>query len=103
MKKAEQQNAEEMFLIDLARFSQEFNEYVTNSKLDAKIKKGIELSHKALNKVLVKENVQWIGKQGEPFDKATHDRMEGSSTVVREVLEKGFKIKDKVIDKAKIK
>ena len=64
---------------------------------------GVQLSHKSLDKILEKENVEWIGQPNEPFDAESHQRVEGSSKVVNEVVEKGFKIKGNVIEKAKVK
>lgn len=92
-----------LFLTDLARFSQKYDQFLKDNKFDGDLQVGVELSHKSLDKVLEKEKVEWINQKNGPFDAESHLRVEGSSKVVNEIVEKGFKIKGKVIEKTKVK
>ena len=75
-----------LFLTDLARFSQKYQHFLKQNKLEGDLQTGIELSHKSLDSVLKKERVEWVGEEGTAFDSSLHSRVEGDSPVVKEVV-----------------
>ena len=72
LKKEEQDAVETVFLTDLARFSLKYEEFVKESNMPEDIQTGLELSHKALSKLLSTENVEFIGNTGDYVDPELH-------------------------------
>jgi len=66
---------------------------------------GIQLVADQFNQVLEKQGLEPIGGKGEEFDPYKHECIEvtGQDQIISEVLEKGFKLGEKVIKVAKVK
>ncbi|CAN5534628.1 nucleotide exchange factor GrpE [soil metagenome] len=72
------------------------------------LKKGIELIHSKFKKILEDEGLKEIDVVGKPFDVQNSDALmqvpskDAEPNTVLEVVEKGYKLKDKVIKHAKV-
>lgn len=72
--------------------------------LPENLKKGILGINMQLDSILRGYNVEEIGKIGDKFDPNFHEALadEGGSGVIKDVLQKGYKMKDRVIRPAKV-
>jgi molecular chaperone GrpE len=65
--------------------------------------KGVQMVHEDLKRVLAEEGVEEIPAEGEPFDPNVHDAFEShedsdtTEPVVRKVLRRGYRMRDRVI------
>lgn len=73
------------------------------------LKSGVEMILRQLDKLLERFEVEEVPAQGEPFDPAIHDaiaRFEDagvSEPMVAEVLQKGYRLKDRLLRPAMVK
>ena len=72
------------------------------------LKTGVKLIHEKFKKILEKEGLEEINSHGKPFDVNLHSAMmllpseEVEPNTVMQVVEKGYKLKDKVIKHEKV-
>lgn len=65
---------------------------------------GLSNIWELLFKILDKEGVETIfPKEGDKFNPEFHEAIEGEGTVVDEVFQRGYKLKDRVVKPAKVK
>lgn len=75
---------------------------------DEEYKKGIEMMFQGMKDIFAKQGVEEIKAEGEPFDPAYHyavstvENPDLGSNVVAAVLQKGYKIGDKVVRPAMV-
>ena len=72
--------------------------------LPENLKKGILGINMQLNSILKDYGVEEVGKIGDKFDPHEHEALadEGDTGVVKDVLQKGYKMKDRIIRPAKV-
>ena len=104
--------ANEKFAADLLEVLDNFERAVAQDNVegaDAKFLEGMEMILSQLKNVLAKNNVEEIAAIGEEFDPNVHHAvlMESSETYesgrVTDVMQKGYRLKDKVVRPAMVK
>ena len=85
-----------------------FERALTTPCTDEEYKKGIEMMFQSMKEIFAKQGVEEIKAEGEPFDPAWHyavttvENPDLGSNVVAAVLQKGYKIGDKVVRPAMV-
>jgi molecular chaperone GrpE len=91
-------------------FDMAFSNKEAWEKVDANWRTGVEYIYAQMNSVFENYGVQSIGKVGEKFNPEFHQSVEHIETddqskddTIAQVLQKGYKTKDKVIRPARVK
>lgn len=101
--------ANEKIMTDLLQVLDNFERALANECQDKKYAEGMELIFKQLSDVLTKSGLEEIEAKGKEFDPNFHhavltdDNDEFESGQVTEVLQKGYKLNNKVIRPAMVK
>lgn len=101
--------ANEKIMTDLLQVLDNFERALANECQDEKYAEGMELIFKQLSDVLTKSGLEEIEAKGKEFDPNFHhavltdDNDEFESGQVTEVLQKGYKLNNKVIRPAMVK
>ncbi len=97
------------FLTVLDSFNMAFANKDTWSKVDENWRKGIEHIYAQLNNIFEEYDVKEIGKEGENFDPNIHQSINMTPTdkkednhKISEVIQKGYKLGDRVIRAARV-
>jgi molecular chaperone GrpE len=97
------------FLTILDSFNMAFANKDAWEKVDENWRKGVEYIYSQLNTIFEEYNVKEIGKVGEDFDPNIHQSIEMTPTdkkednhKVSEVIQKGYKLGDRIIRAARV-
>ncbi|MFA6586197.1 MAG: nucleotide exchange factor GrpE [Candidatus Paceibacterota bacterium] len=97
------------FLSVLDSFNMAFSNKEAWEKVDENWRKGVEYIHAQLNTVFEEYDVKEIGEVGENFDPNIHQSIEMTKTnkkednhKISEVIQKGYKLGDRVIRAARV-
>lgn len=94
----------------LDNFEAAFSNQEVWEKVDKNWRVGIEYIYQQFLEILINNGVEQTGKVGENFDEKIHSALENIITKdlqknnqLAEIIQKGYKIKDKIIREAKVK
>lgn len=97
------------FLTVLDSFNMAFANKESWNKVDENWRKGVEYIYAQLNTIFEEYDVKEIGKEGEDFDPNIHQSIDMTKTDVKEnnhkvseVIQKGYKLGDRVIRAARV-
>lgn len=97
------------FLTVLDSFNMAFANKESWNKVDENWRKGVEYIYAQLNTIFEEYDVKEIGKEGEDFDPNIHQSIDMTQThkkednhKVSEVIQKGYKLGDRVIRAARV-
>lgn len=104
-----QERMMDKFLTVMDSFDMAFANKAAWEKVDANWRTGVEYIYNQMNSVFEDYGVQAIGKVGEEFDPQLHQSVEHVETneeskddTIAQVLQKGYKSKDKVLRPARV-